>query len=96
MTHVVDSFLPPQGPRTYDLSGTISGLVRSTGRDSEAQLKEHIVAALRTRPPIPGVYRTVAGDSKKDRVYMSFAHAGKDVRAQLTRLIHDALISSNR
>jgi len=97
LTHVVDTFLgPPLDGKFADqpvILDTIAALA-SSGYDLEStnKLKQHITAALRTRPPIPGVYRTATSDisvdksepvypeslSKGDRVYLSFTEAGLD------------------
>ncbi|KIO24704.1 hypothetical protein M407DRAFT_25951 [Tulasnella calospora MUT 4182] len=94
LTHVVDTFL---GPSTSDtnLAGTylndpsitarIQALAQDTSdKDATTKLAKIVVKALRTRPPVPGTYRSVQADvaqlsrSKGDRVYLSFTEAGVD------------------
>jgi len=85
----------PADPKSYakskpSLLSTISSLVSgNTDPKNVEQLKQHITDALRTRPVVPGVYRTLKSDvkpkadgtpghAKGDRVFLSFTAAGTD------------------
>ncbi|KAG8939990.1 hypothetical protein FRC04_005695 [Tulasnella sp. 424] len=97
LTHVVDTLLGPaiSGTWTPSLHGTsltdpsITDIVKSLARDTSdkdatTKLAKIVVKALRTRPPVPGTYRSLATDvrqlskTKGDRVFLSFAQAGVD------------------
>ncbi|KAG9033594.1 hypothetical protein FS837_002420 [Tulasnella sp. UAMH 9824] len=97
LTHVVDTFLGPAGDKkwTPNFGGTslddpglcdhIQALASdTTDKEATTRLAKIVVKALRTRPPVPGTYRSVASDvaqlskTKGDRVYLSFTEAGVD------------------
>ncbi|KAG8898789.1 hypothetical protein FRC00_002305 [Tulasnella sp. 408] len=99
LTHVVDEFLGKPDPKertwTPNLGGTsenyppttdeIHALASdTTDKEATTRLAKIVVKALRTRPPVPGTYRSVSANvaqlnkSKGDRVYLSFTEAGVD------------------
>ncbi|KAG8918289.1 hypothetical protein FRC00_012625 [Tulasnella sp. 408] len=97
ITHVVDTFLgpPSEGTWVQNLNGSplndpaITDHVKALAldvndKDATTKLAKIVVKALRTRPPVPGTYRSVAADvaqlskTKGDRVYLSFTEAGVD------------------
>ncbi|KIO24703.1 hypothetical protein M407DRAFT_25950 [Tulasnella calospora MUT 4182] len=97
LTHVVDTFLGPAPGSTWtpNIDGTsltdpsltahIQALAQNTSdKDATTKLAKIVVEALRTRPPVPGTYRSVVADvaqlskGKGDRVYLSFTEAGVD------------------
>ncbi|KAG8892758.1 hypothetical protein FRC00_011586 [Tulasnella sp. 408] len=100
LTHVVDEFLgkPDSKESTWrpnldgmslndpDITDNVKALAAADNSDKDAttKLAKLVIKALRTRPPVPGTYRSVAansaqlGKSKGDRIYLSFTEAGVD------------------
>ncbi|KAG8892791.1 hypothetical protein FRC01_013955, partial [Tulasnella sp. 417] len=97
LTHVVDIFLGPTVDGTWvpNIEGTtlndpsitdhIKALaLDANDKDATTKLAKIVVKALRTRPPVPGTYRSAATDvaqlsrGKGDKVYLSFTEAGVD------------------
>ncbi|KAG8944018.1 hypothetical protein FRC03_002210, partial [Tulasnella sp. 419] len=80
MTHVIDSLL--SGPHL----STIVDIVTNSSPSKQVKLRQYVVEALRVRPPLPGIYRSVIAPyssnevtlSPGDRVYISLTDANLD------------------